>query len=32
VANDQYYIEVDDLFAEWDSDSLELLTLRDLGM
>ncbi len=31
-ANDKHHTEVDDLFAEWDSDPLELLSLPDLGM
>ena len=32
VANDKHHTEVDDLFAQWDSDPLELLSLPDLGM
>ncbi len=32
VANDHHHTEVDDLFAEWDSDPLELLSLPNLGM
>jgi hypothetical protein len=32
VANDKHHTEVDDLFAEWESDPLELLRLPDLGM
>jgi hypothetical protein len=32
VANDKYHTEVDDLFAEWDSDPLGLMSLPDLGM
>jgi hypothetical protein len=31
VANDKHHAEVDDLFAEWDSDPLGLLSLPDLG-
>jgi hypothetical protein len=31
VANDKHHTEVDDLFAQWDSDPLELLSLPDLG-
>ena len=32
VSNDKHHTEVDDLFAEWDSDPLALLSLSDLGM
>ena len=32
VANDKHHTEVDDLFAQWDSDPLALLSLSDLGM
>ena len=32
VANDKHHTEVDDLFAEWESDPLALLSLPDLGM
>ena len=32
VANDKHHTEVDDLFAQWDSDPLELLSFPDLGM
>jgi hypothetical protein len=32
VANDKHHTEVDDLFAQWDSDPRELLSLPDLGM
>ena len=32
VANDKHHTEVDDLFAQWESDPLELLSLPDLGM
>ena len=32
VANDKRHTEVDDLFAQWESDPLELLSLPDLGM
>ena len=32
VANDKHHTEVDDLFAQWDSDPLALLSLPDLGM
>ncbi|MHB8974465.1 MAG: NHL repeat-containing protein [Pirellulaceae bacterium] len=31
VANDKHHTDVDDLFAEWDSDPLELLSFPDLG-
>jgi hypothetical protein len=31
VANDQHHTEVDDLFAQWESDPFELLSLPDLG-
>jgi hypothetical protein len=31
VANDKRHTEVDDLFAQWESDPLELLSLPDLG-
>jgi hypothetical protein len=31
VANDRRRTDVDDLFAQWDSDPLELLSLPDLG-
>ena len=31
VANDTRHAEVDDLFAQWESDPLELLSLPDLG-
>jgi hypothetical protein len=29
LANDKHHTEVDDLFAQWDSDPLELLSLTD---
>ena len=32
VVNDKHHTEVDDLFAQWDSDPLELLGIPDLGM
>jgi hypothetical protein len=32
VANDKHHTEVDDLFAQWDSDPLGLLSIPDLGM
>ena len=32
LANDKHHTEVDDLFAQWESDPLELLSLPDLGM
>ncbi|MHB8971019.1 MAG: hypothetical protein ACYC3X_11400 [Pirellulaceae bacterium] len=32
VANDRHHTEVDDLFAQWDSDPLELLSLSGLGI
>ena len=32
VANDKPHTEVDDLFAQWESDPLERLNLPDLGM
>ena len=32
MANNKHHTEVDDLFAEWESDPLALLTLPDLGM
>ena len=32
VANDKRHTEVDDLFAQWDSDPLVLLSFPDLGM
>ncbi|MHB8971530.1 MAG: NHL repeat-containing protein [Pirellulaceae bacterium] len=31
VASDQHHTEVDDLFAQWDYDPLELLSFPDLG-
>jgi len=31
-ANDKHHTEVDDLFAQWESDPLELVSLPDLGM
>ena len=31
LANDTHHTEVDDLFAQWDTDPLELLSLPDLG-
>jgi hypothetical protein len=31
VASDKHHTEVDDLFAQWDSDPLELLSFPDLG-
>ena len=31
-ASDKHHTEVDDLFAQWDSDPLALLSLPDLGM
>jgi hypothetical protein len=31
VANDKHHTEVDDLFAQWESDPLQLLSLPDLG-
>jgi hypothetical protein len=31
VASDKHHTEVDDLFAEWESDPFELLSLPDLG-
>jgi hypothetical protein len=31
VANDKHHTEVDDLFAQWESDPLELLNFPDLG-
>ncbi len=32
VADDIHHTEVDDLFAQWESDPLELLSVPDLGM
>ena len=32
VANDQHHTEVDDLFAQWESDPLELFSFSDLGI
>ena len=32
VANDKHHPEVDDLFAQWDSDPLELFSFPDLGV
>ncbi len=32
LANDKHHTDEDDLFAQWDSDPLELLSLPDLGM
>ena len=32
VAGDKHHTDVDDLFAQWESDPLELLSLPDLGM
>jgi len=32
VANDKHHTEVDDLFAQWESDPLELVSLSDLEM
>ena len=32
VANDKHHTEVDDLFAEWESEPLALLSFPDLGM
>jgi hypothetical protein len=31
VANDKHRTEVDDLFAQWESDPLELLSIPGLG-
>ena len=32
VANDNHQAKVDDLFAQWETDPLQLLSLPDLGM
>ena len=31
VANDKHHTEVDDLFAQWESDQLELFSFPELG-